>query len=341
MTADDSYTEPPARLLKDGLGGMEAIGAGAHELPPVAALLEQLREVEAPEPDADGDVEHLGAVAVTHRFIDAPGDSETVRWHLVEAGERSAPTVVFLHGVPDSWWEWHHVIEALGDTHHCIAVDLKGYGQSDKRTGDYRQSGVATQLIALFDELGLGEFSLITHDRGTPPADHIVATLGDRVTRYGRGQQHLWHLNPMLHPQEAMFTSPAAHQILSDAAGFVSTAYALLTEREVAIDDLRRTVQEFSYPGIAAAVPRYFNSSSFRQEWIDRRHSLIDQWRCPVMLLQGADDPLQPREFYVDPDVLRRLPDGSGVHLFDAGHFWTFEAVEETVEVITEFVGNP
>ena len=46
----------------------------------------------------------------------------------------------------------------------------------------------------------------------------------------------------------------------------------------------------------------------------------------------------QPREFYDDTDVLNRLPSGSDVHFFDAGHFWPFEAVKETVEVITELV---
>jgi pimeloyl-ACP methyl ester carboxylesterase len=203
---------------------------------------------------------------------------------------------------------------------------------------NYRQAGVATQLIALFDELGIDQFSLVAHDRGTPPADHIVARLGERITGYGRGQQHLYHLNPVLHPQEAMFTSRDASSLLADAPEFVATAYSLLTERGVAFDDLRRTVEEFSHPGIASAVPRYFHSSSFRQEWVDRRTELIGRRRSPVLLSRGAHDALQPSEFYDHPDVFERLPSGSDVHFFDAGHFWPFEAVKETVEVITEFV---
>jgi pimeloyl-ACP methyl ester carboxylesterase len=337
MPVTHTYTEPPERL-RDGTGSFEHIGAGADRLAHVTELTEKLQSVEPPTPNNDGDIELLGTVAAVHRFVDAPGDSETVRWHVVECGPTDADTVIFLHGVPDSWWQWHHVMEALAESRHCIAVDLKGYGQSDKRTGDYRQAGVATQLIALFDELGVDQFSLVAHDRGTPPADHIVAALGERITGYGRGQQHLWHLNPVLHPQESMFTSPDVYNLLADAPAFVATAYSVLTERSVAFDDLRRTVEEFSHPGIASAVPRYFHSSSFRQEWVDRRTELIQRWRSPVLLLQGAHDALQPREFYRDPDVLKRLPSGSEVHFFDAGHFWPFEAVKETVEVITEFV---
>lgn len=126
--------------------------------------------------------------------------------------------------------------------------------------------------------------------------------------------------------------------MLADARRLVATAYLLLTEREVKTSDLARTVQEFGYEGISTAVPRYFHSSSFRQEWIERRTRLIPQWRCPVLLLQGAGDPLQPREFYTDPDVLAQLPEGSGVHLFDSGHFWPFEAPEEMVDVLREFL---
>ncbi|MGW3292159.1 alpha/beta fold hydrolase [Streptomyces sp. NPDC001002] len=325
------YTAPPVRIraVMD-----EAVG----RLSRVDELVAELPETPPRTPDEDGGEERLGEVTVTHRFVDAPGDGETVRWHFVEAGPSHAPVVVFLHGVPDSWWQWHYALEALGADYRCLAIDLKGYGQSEKGTGDFRQEGVAAQLEALLDQLGIGRFSLVTHDRGTPVGDHLVARAGHRVLRYGRGQQHLWHLHPDLHPQQAVFTSPDAPATLADARRFVVTAYSLLAERAVRTSDLVRTVQEFDYDGISTAVPRYFNSSSFRQEWIERRTRLIPRWKCPVLLLQGADDPLQPREFYTDPDIAAKLPPGSGVHLFDSGHFWPFEAPEEMVGVLRDFL---
>ena len=325
------YTTPPPRVragLERAVGRLSGVDRLLAELPPTPPRA----------PDAEGDEEQLGEVTVTHRFVDAPGDGETVRWHYVEAGPAGAPVVVFLHGVPDSWWQWHYALEALASDYRCLAVDLKGYGQSEKGTGDYRQEGVALQLEALLDRLRIERFSLVTHDRGTPVGDHLVARTGNRVIRYGRGQQHLWHLHPDLHPQQEMFTSPDAPSVLADARRLVVTAYTLLTEREVRVSDLVRTVQEFSYDGTSTAVPRYFNSSSFRQEWIERRTRLIPRWTCPVLLLQGADDPVQPREFYTDPLVVAKLPRGSSVHLFDSGHFWPFEVPEETVAVIRDFL---
>ena len=332
-TAELTYTEPPARITS-GLGdGNNALNAYAA----AESLAAELPATAVPEPNHDGQTETLDHVSVLHRFVEAPGDSETVRWHVVEAGDPQQQTVVFLHGVPDSWWQWHYALDGLADRYHCLAIDLKGYGQSDKRTGDYRQVGVAAQLGALLDTLDVGRYTVITHDRGTPIADHLVASHGTRVRGYGRGQQHLWHLHPSLHPQEQSFTSPEAPTLLADARRFVVTAYSWLTERTVKQEDLLRTIEEFNHPGVATAVPRYFHSSSFRQEWIDRRTRLIDSWSAPVLLLQGADDPVQPREFYQDQALLDRLPRGSDVHMFDSGHFWPFEAAEETVAVIGAF----
>jgi len=162
----------------------------ASELPNMAALVEYGAQFEAvqPRPDnRDGDVEVLDGVEMIHRFVEAPGDSELLRWHVVEAG--SCEPVVFLHGLPESWFMWHRQMVALSATHRVIAPDLKGYGQSDKRTGDYRQEGVAEQLLALFDALGLDRFNLVAHDRGSVIADYLGANHPERVLRYVRGER--------------------------------------------------------------------------------------------------------------------------------------------------------
>ncbi|MGO2111289.1 MAG: alpha/beta fold hydrolase [Pseudoclavibacter sp.] len=351
------YTTPPERVTEHLVDVAKMWASLPETLPRMLETPEQFFEEQAPlgeiakrlaripqapvGPSAtDGQIEDIASARFTHRFIHAPGDGEPMRWHVVESGPETGEVVVFLHGVPDSWFQWHLAMAALSDTYRCIAIDLKGYGQSPKHTGDYRHEGVADQLISLLDVMGIDRFSLVTHDRGTPPADHMVAKLGDRVIRYGRGQQHLWHLHPSLHPQEKMFTSVNAPFVLGNARATVIVAYTALTSRPVADDLLVRTITEFSYPGIDQAVPRYFHSSSMRQEWIERRDRLIEAWQCPVLFLQGRDDPGQPHEFYTDPDVLSLLPTGSGLHLFDAGHFWPFEVPDAAADVLRRFLND-
>ena len=167
----------------------------------------------APE-NNDGEVEDIGGLSVTHRFVDAPGESETVRWHYVEAG--AGPTLVLMHGIPQSWHMWAPILPELAKHFRCIAIDLKGYGQSDKRRGDYRHEGAAGQVVSLLDAIGVGDFHLFSHDRGTVQADFMAASQGTRVKRWVRGSQHLIHFHPDLAPQEILFTDLETRGILQD-----------------------------------------------------------------------------------------------------------------------------
>ena len=210
------YSEIPARAKKV-LEGF---------LPPedkIAARVAELGQVPARPFDSDGDQEVLDGVTFTHHFVDAPGDEETIRFHYVEAGQ--GEPIVFLHGIPDSWFQWHHQMAALSATHRCIAFDLKGYGQSGTAVGDYRHEAAAEQLLRAIDLAGVDKFNVVTHDRGTVQADFIVAKHPARVLRYARGEQHLYHFHPDLAPRGALFADALCAGLMDDPAHFVTWVY--------------------------------------------------------------------------------------------------------------------
>ncbi|HEY1248253.1 MAG TPA: alpha/beta fold hydrolase [Nitrososphaera sp.] len=105
----------------------------------------QFRRVTPRSANRDGEVEVLHGVEMTHHFVQAPGESETISWHYVEA--REGEPIVLLHGIPDSWYPWHHQIAALSKTHRAIAVDLKGYGQSEKRPATTVMKGLPSSFL--------------------------------------------------------------------------------------------------------------------------------------------------------------------------------------------------
>jgi pimeloyl-ACP methyl ester carboxylesterase len=299
--------------------------------------VDRFRYVTPRPADSDGKVEVLQGVEMTHHFMQAPGETETISWHYVEAGK--GEPVVLLHGIPDSWYLWHHQIAALSKTHRAIAVDLKGYGQSEKRPGDYRHEGVAEQLLALLDTIGIDYFNLLAHDRGTVQGDWLAATHPDRVLRYCRGEQHLYHFNPVLAPQENLFKGEGTN-IARDPVRLVVLGYRWLCTRPVPDEDIERTIQEYSYPEVAQAVMRYFNSSTFRKEWIDRRTSLLNAWTCPILILQGFHSRTQPREWYENSRQF--IPNSRDVRVcyIDAGHFWPLENPQETTQALNDFMSS-
>jgi pimeloyl-ACP methyl ester carboxylesterase len=298
---------------------------------------EEFRWVPPREPDEDGGIEDVHGTQVTHRFVEAPGEGEMLCWHYVEAGE--GEPVVLLHGFPESWHAWNHQIPDLARTHRVIAVDLKGYGQSDKRRGDYTHEGVSEQLLALLDTIGLDRFNLVTHDRGTVQADYLAANHPERVLRYARGEQHLYYFNPSLAPQDVMFSHPdTCYPLMRDPHLQVLRSFTRLTAKPVDDAHIVRAIQEWSWPDIWWAVPRYFNSSTFRKDWIDRRTRLIDAWRCPMLIMQAGIDPRQPYEFYEKARDF--IPNASEVlvRIIDAGHSFHAEAPQETTAAIRELL---
>src|SRR4051812_39414740 len=84
-----------------------------------------------------------------HRFVSANG----TRFHVVEAG--TGPLVLFLHGFPEFWYAWHHQLPALADAgFRAVAVDLRGYGASDKPPRGYDGYTMAGDVAGLIRALG-------------------------------------------------------------------------------------------------------------------------------------------------------------------------------------------
>ncbi len=84
-----------------------------------------------------------------HRFVNANGS----RFHVVEAG--TGPLVLFLHGFPEFWWAWHRLLPTVADAgFRAVAVDLRGYGASDKPPRGYDGYTMAADVIGLIRALG-------------------------------------------------------------------------------------------------------------------------------------------------------------------------------------------
>jgi pimeloyl-ACP methyl ester carboxylesterase len=85
----------------------------------------------------------------THRFVSANG----TRFHAVEYG--SGPLVLFLHGFPECWLAWEHQLLTVGDSgFRAVAVDLRGYGASDKPPRGYDGYTMAGDVAGLIRALG-------------------------------------------------------------------------------------------------------------------------------------------------------------------------------------------
>ncbi|WP_254528686.1 alpha/beta fold hydrolase [Natrinema gelatinilyticum] len=104
-----------------------------------------------------------------------------VELHYVIAGE--GPPLVLLHGWPQTWYEWRHVIPDLAERYTVIAPDLRGLGDSETPVSGYDKDTVATDVRELVHHLGFGgdQLALVGHDWGMPTAYAYAAQYRDEV----------------------------------------------------------------------------------------------------------------------------------------------------------------
>ena len=83
--------------------------------------------------------------------------------------------VVLLHGWPETWYEWHHVMPALAKNYTVIVPDLPGLGDSSKPLTGYDGKTVAAIIHRLVTQLGFNTIFLVGHDIGTQVAYSYAA----------------------------------------------------------------------------------------------------------------------------------------------------------------------
>ena len=281
-----------------------------------------------------GEIEYLGFGAFgTHWFVEADGPV----WHFVTAGDPADEVVLMVHGYPDTWWANAEVMALLSDEYYVIAVDVLGYGQSDKGPEvDVSYAGAAGSLAALLDKIGVDAFNLISHDRGTIVSENLLAIdgMGDRVSAYVRMQQSFDKPHGLPRPPHAAMASVEFQSQENLAGTAYSSNYGSVHFPE---RFLQRLNWEFSFPGTPEAAARTFQGTSFDIELAFRMENVIPKMTMPVLLIQGTDDPGQKAEEYMTSADL--LPDAR-VALVAANHFLHAEDPHMVADLARELFTN-
>ncbi len=116
---------------------------------------------------------------VRHDFVNAGG----LRTHVALAGAEDAPPVVLVHGWPQCWWAWRHVIPKLAGHFRVIAPDLRGHGWTEAPAAGYEKEQLASDLLALLDALGIERATWVGHDWGGWTGFLVALRAPERIER--------------------------------------------------------------------------------------------------------------------------------------------------------------
>jgi pimeloyl-ACP methyl ester carboxylesterase len=120
-----------------------------------------------------------GAATPRDGYVEANG----VRLHYLDHGGSAARTVLFLHGgsAHAHWWDF--LIADLRDAYRCLALDLRGHGDSEwPATLDYRLPTHAADVGAAIEALDLSDVAVVGHSFGGFVAMTYGATADERLT---------------------------------------------------------------------------------------------------------------------------------------------------------------
>jgi len=179
--------------------------------------------------------------AAGHREVHANG----TRLHVVEAG--SGPMVLLVHGFPMYWWTWRHTISQLAaNGFRAVAVDLRGYGGSDRPPRGYDAPTLAADLAGVIRSLGEPGAALVGHGTGGLLAWTTAALIPQVVHR--------------LVVVDAPHPVRMRHAMLTDRAQFAALRYLVgfqrpwIPERQLVANN-------------AAWVDRFFHEWSGTPDW--------------------------------------------------------------------------
>jgi pimeloyl-ACP methyl ester carboxylesterase len=237
-----------------------------------------------------------------HRFVAANG----ARFHVAEIGE--GPLVVLLHGFPQFWWAWRDQLIALSRAgYHVAAIDLRGYGASDKPPRGYDTFTLAADVASIVRSLGESSATIIGHGWGgwiawsmptmQPAVTRAVAALAmphPLVLRRAsvnnaaqvRANGYLAGLQRPFVPEHQMSKSPAYVERL---LGAWSAPFEPWPPRDVALC----YAEAMALPFVAHSAAEYYRWV-VRSQWrLDGRrfaHCLKTPITVPVLQLQGMQD---------------------------------------------------
>ncbi|MFC5994528.1 alpha/beta fold hydrolase [Pseudonocardia hispaniensis] len=283
-----------------------------------------------------------------------------IRLHVAECGE--GPLVVLLHGFPEFWWSWRHQLTALAESgYRAVAVDLRGYGDSDKPPRGYDLWTLAGDVAGLIRALGEPEARVVGHGWGGL-IGWTVAALQPRVVR-----------------SLAVFAAPhplaLRAQVMRDprGQGLATARYVLgyqlprWPERSLRADDgakverimrswagrewtrsadfaaaAARYRQAVQIPGVAHCAMEYYRWALRSQLRVEGRRfaaAVARHVTTPVLQIHGADDPcLMERT----ARACTRWTNGPVDHVVlpATGHFPHQERPAETVRHLVGFLAR-
>ncbi|MBJ7287966.1 alpha/beta hydrolase [Williamsia sp.] len=295
----------------------------------------------------------------THLDVRANG----IRFHAVECGDgrTDRPLVLLLHGFGEFWWSWRHQLESLtAQGYRAVALDLRGYGDSDKPPRGYDGWTLAGDTNALIRSLGHSDAALVGHADGGlvcwatatlhPRAVRSIAVIGSphpRALRYAvvrDGAQRSAFLSGFLGNQ---LPRTAEKTLTRSDGAFIADMFARRTasawqDTDEYAEVIRRNRAAIQIPGVAFCSLEYRRwafRSQLRRDGAKFLSLMNQRLHIPVLAVRGRlDDYILAETMSASRYWASRMTyaevDGSGHYAHEENPAHVAELLDEHLQLV-------
>lgn len=261
---------------------------------------------------------NVGGVRV--RYVDTGGDK---------------PAVVLIHGFASSLDTWVTVIPELAKTHRVLALDLKGFGWTDRPEGDYSPDAEAKLVLDLMLQRNIDRADIVGHSWGASVALATAMRAPERVKKIAL--YDAWVYEAQLPATFHWSRTDGVGELLfglyyKERAG-EKMALAFYDQKYVTQELVDAVEDALDRPGTVAAALAAVRGQRFAA--VEANYRKIQQ---KTLLLWGREDSVATLDF--GERLVRDLPNAHLVVYPRCGHFPMIEARAESNRDLLAFLND-
>jgi len=270
------------------------------------------------------------------RYVDTEGNEGPVASNPKEAPKDDAtekPTVVLIHGFASAIEAWAPVIPALTKTHRVVALDLKGFGWTDRPEGDYSPDAQAKIVLKLLELRGIQKTALVAHSWGSSVALQVALAAPEKITKLALYDAWVYEdqLPTFFHWARADGVGEMLFGLYYKERSDEKMAMAFFDKKWVTEKFVEEVENALERPGTVAAALAAVRGQRYTD--VEQKYKTIDK---PTLLIWGREDVVTPLKY--GERLSRDLPGARLVVYPRCGHFPMIEARDASNRELVAFL---
>jgi len=262
-----------------------------------------------------------------------------IKVHYLIAGE--GEPILFIHGFPTSSYLWRDIMVDLSEKYQVIAIDLPGYGNSDKWIEDSYSFRYYNRLLTGFlDNLNIDQITLGVHDAGGPIGLYWTVNYMDRVKR-------LILFNTLVYAKFSWAVKLfALATVVPGIRGWLTHPNGIKRAIHFGVFDKKNLTEEiiknYQAPFIDKRCRKALLKSVQRLslKGFKEIEEKLPLFKGPVQIIYGENDKILPDVAVTMKKVKEDLSQSDIISIPNCGHFLQEESPKEISDAIVKFMEN-